>query len=709
MLETSFVGRLHRVRSAIRFFLCSVLPIGAMTLTLAACDHHGSEIRYGGTTFPISGTIAGLDAAGLILQNNGEEALTVAADATSFQFGPVAAGGSYAVTVSAQPAGLTCTVSNGSGTVVSAAVSNVSVSCSPTTYPIAGTITGLGGATGLVLQNNGGDDLTVAASSSSFQFATPVAAGSSYNVTVATQPAGLTCTVSHGTSSQVGAPVTDISIVCNTSTYMIAGAISGLVVSGLVLQNNGGDDLTVNANATAFQFAAPVAAGGGYDITVLSAPTGMTCTINNGTGLHVTADVGNVQITCSASTFTVGGSITGLTGSGLVLQNNGGDNLIVPAHATSFQFTTPVAYGASSTATVQSQPTGQICSVTNGSGIVDGNVTNVAIDCTDIITHTLTASAGVNGSISPSGSISVNDGDDQGFTATPDAGWAIDRWTLDGVLAQTGGTVYQLTNVKADHVVAVAFGQVTLTPSVASLALAVGAISRQITLTNTGSVAADNLALNYPTWPAGTSASSTCGSTLASGASCTITIAPGATATADCKSDTIDVTADNASTTQVDVVVLDHGCLYQGGYLAVIDDTTPAIGSIGGLVAATADLGSPLDWGNLFFSTANSLTDGAANTAVIVDVLRSNGGNPYAAGACDSLTDGSYSDWYLPAQDQLLDSYNNLIGDGSLSPGNNYWSSTQLSPMNASALIGGVIADLSVFTVNSIRCVRTIN
>ena len=65
-----------------------------------------------------------------------------------------------------------------------------------TTYTIGGRISGLTG-TGLVLQDNGGDDLSVAAGATSFTFPTALASGSSYNVTVLTQPSNpaQTCTV----------------------------------------------------------------------------------------------------------------------------------------------------------------------------------------------------------------------------------------------------------------------------------------------------------------------------------------------------------------------------------------------------------------------------------------------------------------------------------------------------------------------------------
>src|SRR5882762_4187443 len=71
-------------------------------------------------------------------------------------------------------------------------------------------------------------------------------------------------------------------------------------------------------------------------------------------------------------TYTIGGTIAGLTGSGLVLQLNGGANLPVSANATGFTFTTQLAGGAMYNVGVLTQPTtpSQACSVTNGSGTV---------------------------------------------------------------------------------------------------------------------------------------------------------------------------------------------------------------------------------------------------------------------------------------------------------------------------------------------------
>ena len=163
--------------------------------------------------------------------------------------------------------------------------------------------------------------------------------------------------------------------------FTVGGSINGLSKSGLVLQNNGRDNLTVTANAAAFQFATPVAVGGDYDVTILTQPTGLTCSIGNGAGHHVAGDIVNVRIACSTVTLTIGGTVTGLTGSGLVLQNNGGDNLTVAANATAFEFATPVAYGSRYAVTVATQPLGQSCTLARASGTATAEVSGVALTC----------------------------------------------------------------------------------------------------------------------------------------------------------------------------------------------------------------------------------------------------------------------------------------------------------------------------------------
>ena len=84
--------------------------------------------------------------------------------------------------------------------------------------------------------------------------------------------------------------------------------------------------------------------------------------------------------TASGTTYTIGGSVSGLSGT-VVLRDNGGDDLNVGADG-GFTFATPLADGAAYSVTVASNPSGEACTVTGGSGnISSANVTSVSVAC----------------------------------------------------------------------------------------------------------------------------------------------------------------------------------------------------------------------------------------------------------------------------------------------------------------------------------------
>ncbi|HRI05057.1 MAG TPA: InlB B-repeat-containing protein, partial [Pyrinomonadaceae bacterium] len=71
-------------------------------------------------------------------------------------------------------------------------------------------------------------------------------------------------------------------------------------------------------------------------------------------------------------------------------------------------------------------------------------------------TFTLTASAGANGTISPSGVVPINSGQNQTFTITPNAGYLISDVLVDSV-SQGAITSYTFTSVSANHTIAASF------------------------------------------------------------------------------------------------------------------------------------------------------------------------------------------------------------------------------------------------------------
>jgi hypothetical protein len=81
-----------------------------------------------------------------------------------------------------------------------------------------------------------------------------------------------------------------------TTVFTVGGSISGLNGS-VTLQNNGGDDLDVNANGS-FAFVTALADSDGYSVTVLTQPAGQTCSVTNGAGTVSGAAVTDVAVDC---------------------------------------------------------------------------------------------------------------------------------------------------------------------------------------------------------------------------------------------------------------------------------------------------------------------------------------------------------------------------------------------------------------------------
>ena len=103
-------------------------------------------------------------------------------------------------------------------------------------------------------------------------------------------------------------------------------------------------------------------------------------------------------------------------------------------------------------------------------------------------TYTITASAGSNGAISPSGAVTVNSGSNQSFTITPNSGCQVATLTVDGS-AVTAANSYTFSNVTANHTIAATFSQTGTTAyTITASAGSNGAISPSGAVTvNSGS------------------------------------------------------------------------------------------------------------------------------------------------------------------------------------------------------------------------------
>ncbi|MFT4172335.1 MAG: hypothetical protein QM639_07230 [Rhodocyclaceae bacterium] len=219
---------LHRSRT---------LLIGLLALSLAACG--GGDSAGDEPAFTIGGTLSGLNADSQItLRNNESDEITLKKDGTFSFPTPVIRSGAYAVAVVAQPSGQTCSVTNGSSTSAGATanVTTVKVVCSTITQAIGGTVTGLGAGKQLTLLNNGSDVLTLSADGS-FTFATPVPYGKGYQVTVGTQPANQTCSVSGAASGSIG--TASIVVTCLSDATRLASGTQFDFPSGIAVDSSG--------------------------------------------------------------------------------------------------------------------------------------------------------------------------------------------------------------------------------------------------------------------------------------------------------------------------------------------------------------------------------------------------------------------------------------------------------------------------------------
>jgi hypothetical protein len=156
------------------------------------------------------------------------------------------------------------------------------------------------------------------------------------------------------------------------------------------------------------------------------------------------------------------------------------------------------------------------------------------------------------------------------------------------------------------------------------------------------------------------------------------------------------VTPVTAGTTTITVTTVDGGLTatcevtvnpavgdsYGGGivaYILVNGDTGYDLNVQHGLIAALADQngGATIAWSNitdtLVGTTGTAIGTGQANTTAIVG---QGGCTSGAAWLCNNLTEGGYSDWYLPSKDELNKLYLNRVAIGGFA-GNYYWSSSE--------------------------------
>jgi hypothetical protein len=176
-------------------------------------------------------------------------------------------------------------------------------------YVVGGTVTNLN-TDGLVLVNNGGNDLSVAAGATSFAFSKEIDYGTTYNITVKTQPAHMTCSVTSGNASAGYNVTIQAAVTCVQNTYTVGGQYSGVTAAAdgtartvTLINGSTGSAVTLSSDTATsgdFVLSAYVADGAAYGVTVVTPTNGLSCTLENGTGVMHEAAVTNLLLTCTS-------------------------------------------------------------------------------------------------------------------------------------------------------------------------------------------------------------------------------------------------------------------------------------------------------------------------------------------------------------------------------------------------------------------------
>ncbi|MDD5558393.1 hypothetical protein [Candidatus Methylomirabilis sp.] len=171
----------------------------------------------------------------------------------------------------------------------------------------------------------------------------------------------------------------------------------------------------------------------------------MNPTVNTVTARPALAEV-EVYGAVSSATYTItasAGPNGSIAPSGAVTVNSGGSQVFSIAPSVGYHIANVLIDGVA---------VGALPSYT-----FSGVTANHTIDASFAIdTYTITASAGLNGSIAPSGAVTVNSGDSQTFTITPNAGFHVADVLVDG--SSVGAVAsYLFSNVTANHTISASF------------------------------------------------------------------------------------------------------------------------------------------------------------------------------------------------------------------------------------------------------------
>jgi hypothetical protein len=244
----------------------------------------------------------------------------------------------------------------------------------------------------LTLANEGNFTHTLTADG---PFSFKVASNGTYSIRVYAQPNPVNCTVVNGAGTMSSAtPISNIAVNC-VPNVPVSGILNGMVVGttiGLSTTNTGlvqfSKTQLADSTDAMNSFILPTYAvnGQAYDVTVASQPAAQVCSVINGKGTADNTNVAgikNVAVNCVAG-VPVGVTLAGLkTGLFITLTDNANDPLLMTLSGTA-TFNKSLLNGAPYAVTITTQPVGQTCTVTNGTGtavMTPVTAINVEINC----------------------------------------------------------------------------------------------------------------------------------------------------------------------------------------------------------------------------------------------------------------------------------------------------------------------------------------
>lgn len=177
-------------------------------------------------------------------------------------------------------------------------------------YTVQGTILNLNNA-GLVLTNNGGDDLSVPLGATTFAFSKQIDYGTTYNVAVKSNPAHMECNWNTANVGSAGYNVSiNLILSCTQKQHALSGQITGLTAAAdgtartITLANGSTSSVTISSASAvngAVDFSmGTIADGQAYGISFVDTNNGLTCTVTNGTGVMHETDISNIVVACKA-------------------------------------------------------------------------------------------------------------------------------------------------------------------------------------------------------------------------------------------------------------------------------------------------------------------------------------------------------------------------------------------------------------------------